>query len=77
MVAVRKMAYETFEAFMKIVREGKVNQLVPQSHPVCTCTELHSRQRADLEQLKMMNSKVNNLTLKVKKVEEEMKKNKR
>jgi hypothetical protein len=46
MVAVRKMAHETFETTMKIVREGKVNQMVPQSLPVCTCTELHSRQHS-------------------------------
>ncbi len=33
-MAVRKMAHETFEASMKIVREWKVNQMVPQSLPV-------------------------------------------
>jgi hypothetical protein len=47
-VEVRKMAYETLEATMKIVREGKVNLVVPQSRPVCTCAELHSRQRPDV-----------------------------
>jgi hypothetical protein len=57
----------------KILREGKRDQVLPQSHPACACTDRIQEMEWIFEKLMMMNSKVRELTVKVEKTEKELK----
>jgi hypothetical protein len=55
------------------VKKRKGDQAVPQNQPACACTDCIQEREWMLEKLKVINSKVNSLAMKLKKAEEELK----
>ncbi len=57
-----------FETAMKMLRIG--DKVVPQSDPACCCTDHIYKKERIFDQLRAMNSRINDLAVKVQKAEE-------